>query len=136
MKKSLLLLPIIGATAILSGCSEDVSFDALESARATVNANAHYNANKFRAENGYSENGLLVRGDSSQQANCPQGDGWASVDLIDAKTKQPVLALKCSTVSSNIGCMSASDFKSRTQYASQENQCNNTIPKVPKKIEQ
>ena len=136
MKKALLLLPIIGATVVLSGCKDEVSFDALEAARSTVNANAHYNATKFRAENGHSELGLLVRGDSSQQNSCPQGDGWASVDLVDAKTKQPMYKLKCSTVSPNVGCMYEQDFKSRTQYSSQENKCNDTLPKVPKKIEQ
>jgi len=133
--KTLALLTITAAT-LLAGCDKDVSFDALESARATVNANAHYNASKFRAENGYADLGLLVRGDSSQQPNCPQGDGWASVDLVHPQTKQPEHKLKCSTVSPNIGCMSAEDFKSRAQYANQENVCNTSLPMPPKKIEQ
>ena len=132
--KKLLLVAAIGLTLV--GCQKEVSFDALESSRGVVNANAHYNASKFRAENGYTNLGLLVRGDSSQQASCPQGDGWASVDLIDSATKQPVVKLKCSTVSANIGCMTADDFKSRIQYASQENTCNDTLPYPPKKIEQ
>jgi hypothetical protein len=128
---------IIASLAVaLTGCKEEASFDALESARATVNANAHYNASKFRAENGYEAMGLLVRGDSSQQPSCVQGDGWASVDLVDAKTKQPTLKLKCSTVSPNIGCMTSDDFKARAQYANQENVCNQSLPLTPKKIEQ
>jgi hypothetical protein len=134
--KVLLPIALLTTAMTLTGCKEEASFDALESARATVNANAHYNASKFRAENGYSEMGLLVRGDSSQQPSCVQGDGWASVDLVDAKTKQPILKLKCSTVSPNIGCMTSDDFKSRTQYANQENACNQSLPLTPKKIEQ
>lgn len=81
------------------------------------------------------KNGILARGDSSQQIDCPQGDGWASVDLIDPNTKQPVQKLKCSTVSVNIGCIKEDDFKSRPVYASQENKCNYTLPKNLKKIE-
>lgn len=135
--RKLFLTSILAVTAAgLTACSEDVSFDALESARSTVNANAHYNAQKFRAENGFSDYGLLVRGDSSQQANCPQGDGWASVDIVHPQTKQPVHKLKCSTVSPNVGCMFEQDFKSRAQYSSQENKCNYDLPKVPRKIEQ
>ena len=133
--KKLLLITVAGF--ILAGCQkQEVSFDSLESARSVVNANAQYNAAKFRADNGYQNAGLLVRGDSSQQTNCPQGDGWASVDIVDATTKQPIVKLKCSTVSANIGCMTNEDFKSRVQYASQENTCNETLPYPPKKIEQ
>ena len=133
---NLLIPATLITTLALTGCAEKTSFDALESARATVNANAHYNASKFRAENGYSDLGLLVRGDSTQQPSCPQGDGWASVDLVHPDTKQPLHKLKCSTVSPNIGCMLVDDFKSRVQYANQENTCNADLLYPPKKIEQ
>jgi hypothetical protein len=122
---------------ILTGCQEEkVSFDTLETQRAVANDNSRYNAQKWRAENGFEKFGILTRGDSTQQMNCPQGDGWASVDIIDPQTKQPVQKLKCSTVSGNIGCLKDEDFKARAVLAKQENSCNPDIPKTLKKIEQ
>lgn len=120
----------------LTGCgNEKVSFDTLELQRAVANDNSRYNAQKWRAENGYESLNILSRGDSTQQANCPQGDGWASVDLIDPKTKATQLKLKCSTVSGNLGCYMDEDFKARAVLAKQENACNPEIPKTLKKIE-
>jgi hypothetical protein len=128
---------IILAAIALAACSEkNVSFETLETQRSIANDNSRYNAQKWRAENGYASLGLLARGDSSQQANCPQGDGWASVDLIDPNTKVPQVKLKCSTVSGNLGCYTDTDFKARAQLSSQENKCNYDIPKTLKKIEQ
>ena len=122
---------------MLTACQEEkVSFDTLETQRSVANDNSRYNAQKWRAENGFEKFGILARGDSTQQMNCPQGDGWASVDIIDAQTKQPVQKLKCSTVSGNIGCLKDEDFKARAVLAKQENSCNSDIPKILKKIEQ
>lgn len=122
----------------MMGCegNKKVSFDTLELQRAVANDNSQFNAQKWRAENGYEKLNILARGDSSQQANCPQGDGWATVDLIDPLTKQPQLRLKCSTVSANLGCWKEEDFKARSVLSSQENSCNTTLPENLKKIEQ
>jgi hypothetical protein len=136
MKKLHTLTAAIIAGLLLAACGDDkVSFDTLETQRSIANDNSRYNATKWRAENGFEEYGLLTRGDSSQQANCPQGDGWASVDIIHPKTKQSVLKLKCSTVSGNVGCYTENDFKGRQVLAKQENSCNPDIPKTLKKIE-
>lgn len=136
MKKSMIIVAIFGVIALV-GCSADkVSFDTLETQRAVANDNSRYNAQKWRAENGFESLNILTRGDSTQQANCPQGDGWASVDLIDSKTKAVQVKLKCSTVSGNIGCYKDEDFKARAVLAKQENSCNAEIPKTLKKIEQ
>lgn len=123
-------------TLALAACSGKVSFDTLETQRSIANDNSRYNAQKWRAENGLETLNILARGDSTQQANCPQGDGWASVDLIDAKSKMPQVKLKCSTVSGNLGCYKDEDFKARAVLASQENSCNREIPATLKKIEQ
>lgn len=132
-----MILLVLAASAALASCSDDkVSFDTLETQRAIANDNSKFNAQKWRAENGFENLNILTRGDSTQQANCAQGDGWASVDLIDKTTKQPVEKLKCSTVSGNLGCYKELDFKARTVLASQENSCNSSIPKTLKKIEQ
>jgi hypothetical protein len=129
---------IATTTAVfLTACGDkDVSFDTLETQRSIANDNSRYNAQKWRAENGYEALNILSRGDSTQQASCAQGDGWASVDLIDAKTKAVQEKLKCSTVSGNLGCYKDADFKARAVLAKQENTCNNDIPKTLKKIEQ
>jgi hypothetical protein len=122
---------------LLTACGDkEVSFDTLETQRSIANDNSRYNAQKWRAENGYEALNILSRGDSTQQASCAQGDGWASVDLIDAKTKAVQEKLKCSTVSGNLGCYKDADFKARAVLAKQENTCNNDIPKTLKKIEQ
>lgn len=140
MNTKYIMLPaaILALGTIVTACgkpSKEVSFDALETARGIANDNSKFNAQKWRAENGYEKNPILARGDSTQQTNCPQGDGWASVDLIDPATKQTTIQLKCSTVSPNVGCMTSSDFKSRAVYASTENKCNPDIPYPMKKIE-
>jgi len=127
---------IIIAAALTACGKQEVSFDTLETQRSIANDNSRYNAQKWRAENGYEALNILSRGDSTQQANCPQGDGWASVDLIDAKSKAVMEKLKCSTVSGNLGCYKDADFKARAVLAKQENTCNNDIPKTLKKIEQ
>lgn len=135
MKKTT-ILAAVAAIAMLAACSEKASFDTLELQRSVANDNSRFNAQKWRAENGHESLNILARGDSTQQANCPQGDGWASVDLIDAKTKATVVKLKCSTVSSAVGCSKDEDFKARAVLAQQENRCNTDIPKTLKKIEQ
>ncbi len=137
MKKTTIAI-LFAVAGLLSACGSGdkvVSFDTLELQRATANDNSRYNATKWRAENGFEQSGILARGDSTQQENCPQGDGWASVDLTDATTKAVVVKLKCSTVSGNIGCYLADDFKARVVLAKQENACNKSIPTNIKKIE-
>jgi hypothetical protein len=136
MKKFTSLFLAVAAALILTACGDKVSFDTLELQRSVANDNSRFNAQKWRAENGFETMNILTRGDSTQQANCPQGDGWASVDLIDATSKAVQLQLKCSTVSGAVGCYKASDFKARAVLSSQENRCNSEIPKSLKKIEQ
>ena len=130
-------LVAVVTAALMTGCGDkEVSFDTLETQRSIANDNSRYNAQKWRADNGFEALNILSRGDSTQQAACPQGDGWASVDLIDPRTKQPQVKLKCSTVSGNLGCYIDSDFKARAVLAKQENSCNSEIPRTLKKIEQ
>lgn len=136
MKATFQLVVFALVALMLTACGKDVSFDTLETQRSIANDNGRYNAQKWRAENGFEKYNILGRGDSTQQANCPQGDGWSSVDLIDPQTKQAVVKLKCSTVSGNLGCYKEEDFKGRAVLAKQENSCNDDIPKTLKKIEQ
>jgi hypothetical protein len=135
VKKPKTLIPLLLIAALTACGNKDVSFETLETQRSIANDNGRYNAQKWRAENGFEKFNILGRGDSTQQSNCPQGDGWASVDLIDPQTKAPVVKLKCSTVSGNLGCYKEDDFKARSVLAQQENTCNTKIPQQLKKIE-
>lgn len=122
------------ASFVMTGCSsKDVSFDTLETARKQAKENVEYNARAFRAQTpALAQGSLISRGDSSQTPDCPQGDGWASVDLVNPATAQPIAKLKCSTVSDSVGCRVDSDFKS-SPYANEDGRCQPTT-KVPHPI--
>jgi hypothetical protein len=122
-------LLVIGALVLAACSSKDkVSFSTAEDSRMTVKDNVSILANQFRSEmklNGYD---LIVRGDSTVSVSCPQGDGWASVDLVDRRIEPNMtLKLKCSTVSAGIGCMLDSEFKTKA-YAAEDGVCNNDLP--------
>jgi hypothetical protein len=122
----------------LTACGKkDVSFDTLETARAQAKDNGEFNARKWRADTKvYAAANMISRGDSTQEPSCPQGDGWASVDLVD-EAGQKLVSLKCSTVSMNVGCLEAKDFKTKS-YAGEEGLCQSTskvphpLPKIAK----
>lgn len=118
------------AAAGFTACSSDkVSFNTLEDARGTARANAEWNAKAWRAQL-YPEYDLISRGDSTQSPDCPQGDGWATLDLISPdKISSKTISIKCSTVSSNVGCLEQKDFKTKS-YANEDGQCQ-TVEKVP-----
>lgn len=123
---------IIAATIGLAACGpKDVSFDTLETARKQAKDNAEYNARKWRADTKVQrlvESNIISRGDSTQSPTCPQGDGWASMDLVNGDG-QKIVGLKCSTVSDSVGCLENNDFKTKS-YANEDGQCQATT-KVP-----
>lgn len=121
---------IASSLLMLAACGKpDVSFDTLESARATAKSNASYNAKKFRSEHPqYAGFDLEMQGDSTQRPDCPQGDGWASGKLVKVDTGVQV-DIKCSTVSNAVGCLTKADFATKP-YAGDENTCQPTT-KVP-----
>jgi hypothetical protein len=129
MKRILLVGASLAVVAALTGCGKDVSFDTLEQARGQARDNAMWNAQKWRADSGgmYSAAEIIGRGDSSQMPDCPQGDGWATLDLFVDKKK--AVTLKCSTVSMNVGCLESNDFKTKA-YAVEDGKCQPTT-KVP-----
>ena len=128
--KGLLVCTCLAMIVVLPSCKGDnkASFSALEDSRSMAKANAEWNATSWRATGGYEAFDIISRGDSSQIPECPQGDGWASVDLI-AKDKKQVIKLKCSTGSPNIGCLTENDFKTKA-YAQEDGKCQPTA-KVP-----
>lgn len=133
------ILAIAAAALMLVACGKQtVSFETLETNRSNAKANAEYNAQKFRAESPqYSNTALEVQGDSTQSPSCPQGDGWASAKLVDKANPAAKVALKCSTISGTVGCMTNQDFEKKP-YASDDGRCQDTskvpfpIPKIAK----
>lgn len=132
------LILAAAVAAALVGCSaKEVAFDTLETARKQAKDNAEYNARKWRADTKtWAGSNIISRGDSTQSPTCPQGDGWASMDLVN-ENGQPQVKLKCSTVSDSVGCLEANDFKTKP-YANEDGQCQPTskvphpIPKIAK----
>ena len=118
------LLPLI---LILSCEQKKESFETTEESRKLARENSSFLAKSFRAENKMEDYDIMLRGDSTITPQCPQGDGWASIDFVNRKTNETIKA-KCSTVSQGMGCMTDIDFKQRAQYANQEGSCNKDVP--------
>ena len=122
-------LSAIVITASLAACGPDkVSFDTLESARNQGKSNAEFNATVYRAANKYDVN-IIAQTDSTMTPICPQGDGWASVKLIDNTNPARQIGLKCSTISGSVGCMPDTEFKTKV-YAGDDGKCQ-PVEKVP-----
>jgi hypothetical protein len=119
------------AVALVCGAfsckKEKVSFDTAEESRKIARENSSALAKSFRAESHLEDYDLMFRGDSTITVECPQGDGWASIDLVNRKTSE-VIKIKCSTVSAGMGCLTDLDFKQRAVYANQDGSCNKDIP--------
>ena len=123
------LIPPLLLAMVLAACSSEVSFETLETARAQARENAEFNAKAWREKSEYAAAlHIVTRGDSSQTPSCPQGDGWASIELV-SDTGLTVQKLKCSTVSLSVGCLKELDFK-KSQFASEDGWCASTN-KVP-----
>lgn len=118
----------IMASLALTACNQEkLSFDSVESGRKQANENSLYNANAYRAAHKeYAGWSISSASDSTQSATCGQGDGWATLSLTTNNAQEKV-ALKCSTVSEALGCMTDSEFKTKT-YASQDGRCDDNIP--------
>lgn len=128
MKKNILVIALFASVAVACGQAPKVSFDSLEEAKGTARENSLWNAQKYRQENilfrGWD---IISRGDSTQSNECPQGDGWATMDFVDPNKQ--IVKVKCSTVSANTGCLEDSDFKTKP-FSSDDGHCQD-VQKVP-----
>jgi len=123
MKK--ILLSALIATTIVGCGSDEVSMATAEEQRAVARDNSMLVAKKFVSENPtYNAYKVIPNGDSTISRKCPQGDGWASLKLIN--DNGGVVKIKCSTYSIGIGCMTAKEFSTK-QYAQQDGSCNSEI---------
>jgi hypothetical protein len=130
MNTTMTVMIAAAAAVMLAACGKEVSFDTLETARKQAKENAEFNAKTWRAQTpAYAQLSLIGRGDSTQTPDCPQGDGWASMDLVDPNNPARKVALKCSTVSDSVGCREANDFKA-SPFAGDDGKCQPTT-KVP-----
>ena len=119
-----LALASVLAIGALTACNEkqEVSFASLEEAKGTARENAMFNAQMYRQSNIlYKGWDIIGRGDSTQSNACPQGDGWATVELVNPE-KTHLVKAKCSTVSGNTGCLDNADFKTKP-FAGEDGQC-------------
>lgn len=126
--KVLIFLSAIVLGLFSASCTDKkVSFETAEESRKAARENSGFLVRAFRAEAKLEDFDIMLRGDSSITAECPQGDGWASIDLINRKSGETI-KMKCSTVSAGMGCMTDTDFKQRKEYANQDGSCNKDIP--------
>ncbi len=121
------------ATAVtLSACApKEVSSDRLEEARQTAKANAEFNARMYKAANPRftSDFSIVGRSDTSQNANCPQGDGWAQLSIMKVEGKVvDKTSLRCSTYSASVGCFREEDFVKDAQLVAEDSHCRADVP--------
>jgi hypothetical protein len=116
------------AVLILIGCDKEASFETIESNKSIAKENAMFNAKKWRSTH---RPGAIVdtHGDSSIKPTCPQGDGWASVKVLDPETGGVLDDLKCSTYSKADGCILKADFNKRAHLVGQEGGCAKDKPR-------
>jgi hypothetical protein len=130
MKKLYIIASIVASIALSACGPEQVSNDTLETGRLQAKANGEWLAQTYRAENPqYANYAYSVATDSTMSNTCPQGDGWVSAKLINKENPSQKVSLKCSTISSAVGCMPDSEFQTKS-YAGDDGHCQNTT-KVP-----
>lgn len=132
MKKIFITTAII-ASALLTACGEKqvVTADRLEEARSTAKANSEFNAQMYKAANPRftSDFAIIGRSDDTQDAKCPQGDGWADLSIMRVQGKEvDKTALVCSTYSASVGCYRKEDFDKTPNLAQQNGHCRSDVP--------
>lgn len=123
MKKLMLVMAL---AMTVTACDIKANFGTLESARTKAKENATWNAVQYRAASPYADWAIDATTDSTITAGCPQGDGWASVKLVDGTDPNNKISLKCSTFSNAVGCLTDKDFKSKS-YAGDDGQCRRSL---------
>ena len=116
------------------------SFQELEQTRKQAMDNALFNARIYFNQNPRFEAGsnIVPHTDSTIGPKCRNGDGWATLSIInvtpseDSKAKKNLekFVLKCSTISQSIGCYLDQDFKKKSTLSEQDGTCQaeNVVP--------
>ena len=90
--------------------------------------NAELNAKGWARNNVPGFERVVFDSDSTIDASCPFGDGWASGEVIDSKGK--AVPIKCQTNGNgkgDNGCMLKADFMGKEKYAAQEGKCDASL---------
>jgi hypothetical protein len=132
MKKIIAAILTVAALA-LAACGEKnvVTADRLEEARQTAKANSEFNAQMYKASNPRftADFSIISRSDDTQDAKCPQGDGWADLSIMRVQGKEvDKTSLVCSTYSASVGCYRKEDFEKTPNLAQQNGHCNADVP--------
>lgn len=136
MRKTKSMLAMIFGLAMLfivSACGEKslATADRLEEARQTAKANSEFNAQIYKAANPRftSDFSIISRSDDTQDAKCPQGDGWADLSIMRVQGKDvDKTQLVCSTYSASVGCYRKEDFEKTPNLAKQNGACREEVP--------
>ena len=127
-------LATIGATSLFSlnflipVPVEENDVGLVEQQRVTAQENSKVNARLFQqAHKQFYGAYISTDVDFSINSKCVNGDGWASVELVDEMDGKIVAQLMCSTISKSLGCELETEFNERN-YAIQEGTCNLGIP--------
>lgn len=134
MKNLVSVLVLFVGISLLAACGEEVSFHTQEQNRNIAIDNANYNMKAFRRTSiEYDDWAIKMAGDSTISHKCAQGDGWASLELINRADHKKRVKVKCSTVSSSKGCMLQTEFNGKS-YADEDGVCNTKLPNPLPKI--
>lgn len=104
--------------------------DLLEQQRATALTNATVNASSYFAANPRFDSKWKIMPHTDDQISpaCPQGSGWAWVNIMRVEGKEiEKKKLWCSTSSSSLGCYIEDDF-TKGPYAHQAQSCDPNLP--------
>lgn len=112
------------------------TFEFLAEERQAVKNNVTKSAASYRADNPRLDGmDMVAHTDSTISAECPQGDGWASVSFLERdpnikNRKQAVekVEVYCSTVDEAIGCFTKEVFQNKAVYAKQNDHCDVSLP--------
>lgn len=144
--KSIQILSVVALTSILAACgnpdNSNVPVDIVDQNQTISRDNAQMNAKRYANERLPLGDKVVAQSDSTISKSCRYGDGWATVDVLDANmnkvadnTTNPstFIQLKCQTNGSGkglYGCLTVAEFKTK-DYADEEGRCQN-LPSLPK----
>lgn len=130
MKIKLIVAAI--AFTVLAACGKpQATADRLEEARSTAKSNSEYNAQLYKAANPRftADFSIVGRSDTTQDAGCPQGDGWASLSIMKVEGKViDKTSLRCSTYSASVGCFREEDFVKDKTLVAEDGSCRASVP--------
>lgn len=125
------LIPVAVAS-VLAASLHACSGQSVEEIQILSQSNAIWNAQRFLAAKLPGADYVEFQSDSTIDAQCKFGDGWASGQAL-ANGGKVVEELKCQTNGSSKGikgCFIKADFEEKPKYFNQEGECDKSIKKM------